>query len=66
MQYNCCINFFEGDKDDTQICLCDGNSVDVIAIPPETVPDCFGSFRNFPLLLLSHAVGNAGDLTVTN
>ena len=48
------------------VCLCDGNSVDVIAIPPETVPDCFGSFRNFSLLLLSHAVGNAGDLTVTS
>ena len=48
------------------VCLCDGNSVDVIAIPPETVPDCFGSFRNFPLLLLSHAVGNAGDLTVAS
>ncbi|MFQ9126984.1 MAG: hypothetical protein ACLR4Z_09645 [Butyricicoccaceae bacterium] len=33
---------------------------DVIAIPPETVLDRFGSFRNFPILLLSHVAGGAG------
>ena len=41
------------------------NSVDAIAISPETVPDCFGSFRNFPLFLLSHTVGYVEGLTVT-
>ena len=41
------------------------NSVDAIAISPETVLDCFGSFRNFPLLLLTHTVGDVEGLTVT-
>ena len=41
------------------------NPVDVIAIPPETVPERFGSFWNFPPLLLSHTEGDAEGLTVT-
>ena len=42
-------------------CRC--SSID--AIHPETVPERFGSFRNFLLLQLSHVGEAAGGLTVT-